>query len=352
MKLLGGGLAGAAAGGALVKREDILAFLDADKAAGAAGTDLGKVTTRYYKPLGKDLSLLGFGCMRLPTTFTASGREIDKELGEKMVDFAYRHGINYFDTAWFYHDGKSEAFIGQALQKHPRDTVYLADKMPTSILTGLDQAKDIFQTQLRPEASMASWALRWGGSKEGVITMNSGMSNLEQVLDNIRTLSNFQPLSAAEERAIQRSLGKEAGSGAIPCTYCRYCEPCPYGVDIAGVFHIYNRYGEPAGIDVDHPQGASAAQEKAFLAHYQNNLERPQRASHCTACGRCLPKCPQHIDIPKHVRAIDDVVHLFSSLPGRCYPSAGAGRERKDKNRHRPLCPIPLSHRPRRHRLR
>lgn len=448
LKLLGGGLAGAAAGGALVKREDILAFLDADKAAGAAGTDLGKVTTRYYKPLGKDLSLLGFGCMRLPTTFTASGREIDKELGEKMVDFAYRHGINYFDTAWFYHDGKSEAFIGQALQKYPRDTVYLADKMPTPILTGLDQAKDIFQTQLdrcqvayfdnymlhsltsqdqfdelyiqdgildylrqekargrirclgfsfhgdvpffhylldqydwdfcmiqlnyadwnepgeapsgshqagdlyrkcrekdvpifvmepvkggnlanlsssaeailkqqRPEASMASWALRWVGSKEGVITMNSGMSNLEQVLDNIRTLSNFQPLSAAEERAIQRSLGKEAGSGAIPCTYCRYCEPCPYGVDIAGVFHIYNRYGEPAGIDVDHPQGASAAQEKAFLAHYQNNLERPQRASHCTACGRCLPKCPQHIDIPKHVRAIDDVVQYFGRDTGK-----------------------------------
>ena len=74
--------------------------------------------------------------------------EIPAEITEKMVDFAYRHGINYFDTAWFYHDGKSEAFIGQALQKYPRDTVYLADKMPTPILTGLDQAKDIFQTQL------------------------------------------------------------------------------------------------------------------------------------------------------------------------------------------------------------
>ena len=65
-----------------------------------------------------------------------------------MVDFAYRHGINYFDTAWFYHDGKSEAFIGQALQKYPRDTFCLADKMPTPILTGLNQAQDIFQTQL------------------------------------------------------------------------------------------------------------------------------------------------------------------------------------------------------------
>ena len=74
LKLLGGGVAGVVAGGAFVKREDILAFLDADKAASAAGQDLGKVATRYYKPLGKDLSLLGFGCMRLPTTFTASGR--------------------------------------------------------------------------------------------------------------------------------------------------------------------------------------------------------------------------------------------------------------------------------------
>ena len=68
---------------------------------------------------------------------------------------------------------------------------------------------------------------------------------------------------------------------------------------------------------MDHPQGVSAAQEKAFLAHYQNNLERPQRASHCTACGRCLPKCPQHIDIPKHVRAIDDVVQYFGRDTGK-----------------------------------
>ena len=142
------------------------------------------------------------------------------------------------------------------------------------------------------------------------------MSNLEQVLDNIRTLSDFQPLSAAEERAIQRSLGKEAGSGAIPCTYCRYCEPCPYGVDIAEVFHIYNRYGEPAGIDLDHPQGASAAQEKAFLAHYQNNTNG-RSVSAAIPAAHCLSKCPQHIDIPKYVRAIDDVVQYFGRDTGK-----------------------------------
>ena len=148
LKILGGGLAGVAAGGAVWKRHEIMDFLDADKAAADDGQDIGKVTTRYYAPLGKELSLLGFGCMRLPTTLSASGRIIDTELAGKMVDFAYRHGINYYDTAWFYHGGKSEEFIGQALKKYPRDSFFLADKMPTPILDGLDQAKDIFQTQL------------------------------------------------------------------------------------------------------------------------------------------------------------------------------------------------------------
>ena len=308
--------------------------------------------------------------MRLPTTFTASGREIDKELGEKMVDFAYRHGINYFDTAWFYHDGKSEAFIGQALQKYPRDTVYLADKMPTPILTGLDQAKDIFQTQLDrcQVAYFDNYMLHSLTSQDQFdeLYIQDGILDYlrqEKARGRIRCLGfsfhgdvpffhylldqydwdfcmiqlnyadwnepgeapsgsrqagdlyrkcrekdvpifvmepvkggNLANLSSSAEAILKQqrpeALGLDAGSWAIPCTYCRYCLPCPYGVYIAGVFHIYNRYGEPAGIDVDHPQGASAAQEKAFLAHYQNNLERPQRASHCTACGRCLPKCP------------------------------------------------------------
>ena len=148
LKILGGGLAGVAAGGAVLKRHEIMAFLDADKADADAGQDMGKVATRYYAPLGKDLSLLGFGCMRLPTRFSAQGRVIDAELGGKMIDFAYRHGINYYDTAWFYHDGQSEEFIGQALKQYPRDSVFLADKMPTPVLESLNQAKDIFQTQL------------------------------------------------------------------------------------------------------------------------------------------------------------------------------------------------------------
>lgn len=69
-------------------------------------------------------------------------------------------------------------------------------------LADLPPSSEAVLKEMHPDASMASWALRWVGSKEGVITMNSGMSNLEQVLDNIRTMSNFTPLSPAEERAI------------------------------------------------------------------------------------------------------------------------------------------------------
>lgn len=143
-----GGLAGVAAAGAFLNREEILSFLDRDKAAEEAGETMGQVTRRYFAPLGQELPMLGFGCMRFPTKFSTSGREIDAELSEKMIDFAYRHGINYFDTAWFYHDGKSESFVGGVLKKYPRESFFLADKMPTPVLTDLSQAKEIFQTQL------------------------------------------------------------------------------------------------------------------------------------------------------------------------------------------------------------
>ena len=442
-----GGLTGMAAVGAFLNRDEILSFLDRDKAAEEAGEAMGQVTRRYFAPLGQELPLLGFGCMRFPTKSSTSGREIDAELSEKMIDFAYRHGINYFDTAWFYHDGKSESFVGEMLKKYPRESFFLADKMPTPMLTDLPQAKEIFQMQLdrcqvayfdtymlhslssqeefdrlyinegildylreekaqgrirslgfsfhgdvpffydwldrypwdfcmiqlnyadwnepgeapsgscqagdlyrkcrekdvpifvmepvkggnlaslseaaesilktqRPEASMASWALRWVGSLDGVITLNSGMSSLEQVLDNVQTMMDFEPLSTAEARAIQQTLGKVSDSGTLPCTYCRYCDPCPYGVDIASVFRIYKRYGEAAGLDLAHPERATDRQKKAFFTHYKNNLERSQRASHCTACGTCLPRCPQHIDIPKMVRAVDDLVQRLGRETG------------------------------------
>ena len=95
--------------------------------------------------LGERVSRLGFGCMRFPTTPEGG---IDEPRAETMLDSAYRAGVNYFDTAYFYHQHTSEAFVGRMMKKYPRDSFRLATKMPMSIVTSLDQAKEIFEGQL------------------------------------------------------------------------------------------------------------------------------------------------------------------------------------------------------------
>lgn len=105
---------------------------------------------RIFKKNGKAVSLLGFGCMRLPRV-CPDKQDIDYAAAEKMVDLAYAQGVNYFDTAYMYHDGLSEGFIGHALKKYPRDSYYLADKMPgcMGIVHSVADAERIFAEQCK-----------------------------------------------------------------------------------------------------------------------------------------------------------------------------------------------------------
>ena len=95
--------------------------------------------------LGVRVSRLGFGCMRFP--LTAEGK-IDEPRAAAMLDTAYKAGVTYYDTAYFYHQHTGEAFLGRAMKRYPRDTFYLATKMPMSIVESLDHAKEIFEGQL------------------------------------------------------------------------------------------------------------------------------------------------------------------------------------------------------------
>jgi predicted aldo/keto reductase-like oxidoreductase len=118
------------------------------------------VTKRKDKHSDAEVSLLGFGCMRLPLTDTNDRGSIDEPLAAEMIDYAYKHGVNYFDTAWMYHNGNSEPFVGKTLKKYPRESFYLATKMPTPCILGedptglvkssepLERIKEIFQHQL------------------------------------------------------------------------------------------------------------------------------------------------------------------------------------------------------------
>ena len=106
----------------------------------------GTMTCREFPGIGASISLLGYGLMRMPKV--GNGPEIDKEKGFALIDEAMKGGINYYDTAWFYHDGLSETFAGEALSRYPRDSYNLASKLPMRLLESGEQAEEIFNKQL------------------------------------------------------------------------------------------------------------------------------------------------------------------------------------------------------------
>ena len=365
-----------------------------------------------------NLSLLGFGLMRLPVK--AEHGAVDVAQGITMVDYALLKGVNYFDTAWMYHNGNSEYFAGEALSRHHRSGFYLADKMPLMSLTAEEDVERIFQEQLKkcrtpyfdfyllhninqahikalesfkvyeklkekqkqglithlgfsfhdrpellqtvvdqydwdfaqiqlnyvdwelqqaeklyrilerksipvhimepvrggslanlpedvqvifkaadPQASPASWALRYAASLPGVQVVLSGMSTLEQVQDNVKTMSPFKPLTQDERVVIENALAAYRKAGAIPCTNCRYCMDCPQGVEIPKNLGIYNNYQR--AVSQSNPMAN-------FLFEMEYRLfKASEQASNCADCGDCKTRCPQHIDIPHWIGAIAEL---------------------------------------------
>ena len=108
----------------------------------------GEITKRKLGKITGGVSLLGYGLMRLPLKDRRNQAEIDKEKAQELIDRAMAGGVNYYDTAWVYHQGMSERFAGEALKKYPRESYNLADKMPVWEVKSLDDAKRIFQEQL------------------------------------------------------------------------------------------------------------------------------------------------------------------------------------------------------------
>jgi predicted aldo/keto reductase-like oxidoreductase len=369
---------------------------------------------RTVPSLRAEVSLLGFGCMRLPLVQNDKP-DIDYKLGQKMIDRALESGVNYFDTAWMYHQGLSETFIGEALSKYPRESFYLATKMPSWMASSEAEVEKIFSEQLRkckteyfdfylahnlsrgnfkrlqelkvyeflekkkaqgkirrlgfsfhdnpeilekvasaypwefaqiqlnyvdwetldakrqyefltkrnipvivmepvrggalaslnekalgilkkadPRASAASWALRFAASLPNVFTVLSGMSNPEQTEDNIATFKNFRPLSEAEQAVVREAAAAYRASGAIPCSGCRYCMPCPAGVDIPRVFAIYNHYKALT----------DARMAPIVFRNTYITLLETEKAHNCAECGQCEHHCPQGIRIPGHMKDI------------------------------------------------
>jgi len=146
LKVAGAGLLG----GAALYGMDALGLIPG-RFAPPPDTATGEMTYRVNPRNGDRISLLAFGCMRfpvLPEAARPSGPEINEAAAMALVDHAMAHGVNYYDTAWRYHGGRSAVMIGKALKRYPRESFFLANKMPGAIDPTLEQAKDVFRTQL------------------------------------------------------------------------------------------------------------------------------------------------------------------------------------------------------------
>lgn len=347
------------------------------------------------------VSRLGFGCMRFPTT--PEGK-IDEPRAAAMLKTAYDAGVNYFDTAYFYHNNTSEPFLGKALKMFPRESFYLATKLPVAIINSLDEAKEIYEGQFvkldtdyfdfyllhamngerwkfvqetgildflieqkklgrirrlgfsfhdsyevfeqmitardwdfcqiqfnymdvdtqagmkgyelakklgvpvivmepvkggslatlsddvaamlkaaRPDKSIASWAMRWVGSLDNCKIILSGMSDEEQVNDNLATFSPLEPLSEDEQALIAKVRETIRSKVFVGCTACRYCMPCPFGVDIPRNFGMMNQYAMYNNL--------------GRVRGTINGMKEEERAANCRSCGKCETACPQQLPI-------------------------------------------------------
>lgn len=392
---------------------------------------------------GEKLSLLGFGTMRLP--LLSGGAEVDEEMVARMVRYAAEHGVNYYDTAYPYHNSKSEIIIGRALKQLPRESYYLATKYPghqisasydpvatfeeqlkkcdveyfdfyllhnvyeNSISTytdpkwgivdyfveqkrlgrikhlgfsshGLLQTLEAFlerygdvmefcQLQinyldwtlqdakakyellvnkgipvwvmepvrggrladlgeetnaklkaLKPDASVTSWAFRWLQGLPGVKMILSGMSDMEQMQDNIRTFEERKLLTKEENRTLLAIV--EGMKNSVPCTACRYCcADCPKKLDIPKLLSLYNEMRFSPSMNV----GMTI-----------DSLEEGSRPSACIRCGRCAKICPQKINIPEEMGIFSDMLQKIPHWEDLCRQrdeSAVKAREEREKQR-------------------
>jgi predicted aldo/keto reductase-like oxidoreductase len=167
-------------------------------------------------------------------------------------------------------------------------------------------------TQLKeraPEKSAASWAFRYAGTPEGVLTVLSGMTYMEHLEDNIRTYSPLKPLTEDEQHWLEGETATLINSyPTIDCNDCKYCMPCPYGLDIPAIFVHYNKCVNKGNVPESQQAENYQKARRAFLVGYDRSVPKLRQANHCIQCRACVPHCPQQLDIPRLLSRIDDFV--------------------------------------------
>lgn len=215
--------------------------------------------------------------------------------------------LNYLD--WHYASGNNvnADYLYAELEKRHIPAIIMEpllggrlSKLPDHIIARLKERA--------PEASVASWAFRFAGSFPNVLTVLSGMTYMEHLEDNLRTYSPLVPLTDEDRLFLDQTADMMKQYPTIPCNDCKYCMPCPYGIDIPAILLHYNKCVNEGNLPTSKENVTYRESRRAFLIGYDRSVPRLRQASHCIGCRQCVPHCPQSIDIPEELHRIDRYV--------------------------------------------
>ncbi len=182
-----------------------------------------------------------------------------------------------------------EPLLGGRLSKVPQ---YVADRLK----------------ERNPEGSVASWAFRFAGTHPGVMCVLSGMTYMEHLKDNLGTYSPLKPLNEEELEFLEYIADLMQKYPTVPCNDCKYCMPCPYGIDIPAILLHYNKCVNAGEIAQSIEDENYKAARKAYLVSYDRAIPKLRQAARCIGCNQCVEHCPQNINIPREIRRIDSYV--------------------------------------------
>lgn len=218
--------------------------------------------------------------------------------------------LNYMDWKHATGHNANAEYLQQELDKRGIPSIIMEPLLGGRLSKVPDHIADRL-LERNPEGSVASWAFRFAGTPKGVLCVLSGMTYMEHLQDNLRTYSPLVPLNEDELEFLDETAVLMQKYPTIPCNDCKYCMPCPYGIDIPAILLHYNKCVNEGNMAQSRSDANYSKARRAYLVSYDRAVPKLRQAARCIGCGQCTSHCPQSIDIPKEIHKIDRYVEAL-----------------------------------------